>query len=76
MERLAKEDSEMITDLMRMREREIREQDRAEARAELDRKTADYVKSLVASLGLSATDVMKNMGLSAEEQARVKQYLK
>ena len=75
MERLEKEDPEMITDLMRMREREIREQERTEARVELDRKTADYVKSLVASLGLSATDVLKSMGLSAEEQARVKPYL-
>lgn len=63
------------TELMKMREREIWEQDREAALVESDRKIAEIAKSLIASAGWSVAEAFKSMGLSAEDQARVKQYM-
>ncbi|MBQ1490747.1 MAG: hypothetical protein IIZ39_02200 [Blautia sp.] len=61
----------MTAEMLEMREREIREQERAE----MDRKMADYVKNLHASMGWTVAEIIKSMGMSAQDQARVKKYL-
>ncbi len=70
-EKLEKEDPEMTADLLKMREREIREQERAET----DRKLAEVAKNLIEKLGWTVAEALGSMGLSAEDQARVKLYM-